>query len=58
MKAYVEARGTKYRAVVQQDHQYFTIVDHRPKEEAAWLVKMFRKALRRHDKEKQKTRKK
>ena len=58
MKVYIEKEGydekkrrNTYRTVVQQGHQYFTIVESRPKKEAEWYVKMFQIALNNHDEE-------
>jgi hypothetical protein len=53
MKVYTVKRWDGYIAVAIQDHQEIQIgpdCDTRP--EAMWFAWMFRKALRRHDKEK------
>jgi hypothetical protein len=41
---------TKWQTVVSQDHQHFTICERYDKDECLWFAKMFRKALREHDK--------
>jgi len=58
VKAYVEAWGNNYRTVVQHDNQYFTIAPDRVnREEAEWMAKMFNIALRRHDRARDRRRK-
>lgn len=55
MKVYLEKKGRgKWEVVINHGVQYFRLGSVGPKEHALFLAKMFRHALKAHDKSKQK----
>jgi hypothetical protein len=49
-KLFITADGEKWTTIVSHGHQYFTICERYDKSECLWMAKMFRQALKKHDK--------
>ncbi len=58
MKIWVKKYGSEWQPIIQQGCQQFRLDYSGNQEEARWMAKMFRKALKAHDLERESTRQK